>query len=269
MYLGIDVGGTKTLVATLDEQGSITEDAKFPTPPNYQVFLEKLGAVLQGFQAKQFRAGCIAIPGRIDRKRGIGLKFGNLPWQNVPAKADAENLTGCPFQIENDAKLAGLSEALLLKDKYRKVLYVTMSTGIGVSLIVDGTIDAEVGDGGGRSLLLEHEGKIMPWEEFAGGKAIFERYGKKAAEITDQKSWQIISQDLAQGLIHFISITEPEVVVIGGSVGTYFDRYGLLLEAELEKYPLAMIDLPKIVGAKHPTEAVIYGCYDLAKQVYG
>jgi glucokinase len=61
---------------------------------------------------------------------------------------------------------------------------------------------------------------------------------------------------------------QPEVIVIGGSVGTYFDRYSQLLKSEIESYQIPLIKLPALVEARRPEEAVVYGCYDLAKQVY-
>ena len=58
-------------------------------------------------------------------------------------------------------------------------------------------------------------------------------------------------------------------IVIGGSVGTYFDRYGKFLEAELKKFETPLVKAPALRGAARPEEAVIYGCYDYAKQLYG
>lgn len=268
MYVGVDVGGTKTLLAALDDAGVITEQAKFPTPKLYDDFLEQLAGTFAGFATKDFRAGTIAIPGTLDRKHGRALRLGNLSWKNIPVQHDAERLFGCPMAVENDAKLAGLSEAMLLKKTHHVVLYITISTGIGTALIVDGKIDTNIGDGGGRTIMLEHKGKLMAWEDFASGRAIVERFGKRAADITDTKTWQIISHDLAKGLIHLIAITQPQAIVIGGGVGTYFDRFQPLLEAELEKYKLPMVTLPELMAAQRPETAVLYGCYDLAKQAY-
>lgn len=269
MYIGVDVGGTKTLVAVLDEHGVIKESTKFPTPKKYDNFLLELRHTLAHFKTHDFKAGGIAIPGRLDRRHGRAITLGNLSWKNIPVQRDLEHICHCPFVLENDAKLGGLSEAMLLKNEYRKVLYITVSTGVGVALICDGVIDTSIGDGGGRALLLEHKGRLMAWEDFAGGRAIVKQYGKQAAEITDVTTWTTIARELTQGLQQLIAITTPEVVVIGGSVGTYFDRYGKLLAAELKKHELPIVTLPHLMGAQRPEEAVVYGCYDLAKQTYG
>lgn len=268
MYLGIDVGGTKTLVASLDDQGNITEKLKFPTDRDYTSFLEDLRQNITKLKAGSFSRCAVGIPASVmDRSGGIGVRFGNLPWQDVHIRDDIEQICGCPVALENDAKLAGLSEALRLPGKYNRVMYVTISTGIGFSLVVDGRIDTSFGDAGGRALLLEHDGRPQPWEDFASGRAIVERYGHKAEDIDDPDTWRRISRDLAQGLVQLIAITQPQVIVIGGGVGGHFSKYGDLLAEELKKYDLSPVPVPELTGAKHPEEAVIYGCYDLIKQV--
>lgn len=267
MYLGIDIGGTKTLVATLSDDGEITDSRRFPTDKDYQKFLGGLGQNVGKLKNRGAKACAAGIPATvIDRGRGIGVSFGNLPWKDVPIRDDIARICGCPVSIENDAKLAGLSEAAALKDRYSRVLYVTVSTGIGYALVVDGIIDTNVGDAGGRALMLEHDGAPAPWEDFAGGRAIVERYGKQAKDITDAGTWRNIARDLAGGLIRLAATLQPEVIVIGGAVGVYFDRYGSLLAEELAKYKMPLVPLPEVIGAKHPEEAVIRGCYELLRQ---
>lgn len=269
MYIGVDVGGTKTLLAILNGRGEIKEKVKFPTPKNYAHFmLELRHALAQLEEFYELKAGAIAIPGDIDRKHGRALKLGNLPWKNANVQNDMERLLRCPFVVENDAKLAALSEALLIKDKYNAVLYVTVSTGIGYAIVVDGKIDTNLGDAGGRDLMLEHKGKHVAWEDFAGGRAIVDRYGKMAKDITDETTWHKISRDLAQGLIQVIAVTQPDAIVFGGSVGNYFKRFHKPLNEELHKYKLPLTKLPVLRQAKHPDEAVVYGCYDAIKQTF-
>lgn len=268
MYVGVDIGGTKTLLAVLDDHGVITEKIKFPTPPIYEDFLLELDNTVDKLTTKDFRAGGIAAPGKIDREHGVGLTFGNLKWRNVHILQDTERILGCPLVLDNDANLAGLSEAMLLKDRYDKVLYVTISTGIGVGIIGNRTINPMFADSEGGQMLLEYKGKLMPWEKFASGHAIVERYGKMASEINDAATWKRITHDIARGMIELIALVQPEVIVIGGSVGTHFPKYHKLLEAELKKYETPLVGIPELRQAARPEEAVIFGCYDLAKSVF-
>lgn len=269
MYLGVDVGGTKTLVAVFEENGTLKASQKFPTPPDYQEFLEQLQATVNSLSSEQFTAAAVALPASLNEDGSIALAFGNLAWTNLPVLADCKKLFKCPVLIENDAKLAGLSEANLIKKDYKKVLYITISTGIGYSLIINGVIDQTIADGGGRTMLFERDGKLVPWESFASGKAIVERYGKRAADIDDPDCWQIMAQDFALGMIDLIAILQPEIVVIGGGVGSHFHKFGKYLKQVLAPLATPLMSIPPIVQAKHPEEAVIYGCYDLLKGKYG
>lgn len=269
MYLGVDIGGTKTLAAVLDEHGVITQKTKFPTNPDYAEFLQELSKTIADFGDIDYRAAGVGMPVTdFDRKRGIGIAYGNLPWQLVPIQDDLERITACPVALENDAKLAGLSEAMLLKD-YSKVLYITISTGIGTALVVDQKIDPNVGDAGGANLMMQHHGVLQPWEHFASGKAIVDRFGKRAEDIHDEATWTTIVHDWSRGFLELIAIMDPDVIVIGGSVGTYFDRYGELLLAELAKYETPLMNIPAIRQAGRPEEAVVFGCYDYAVQCFG
>lgn len=268
MYICIDIGGTKTLVARLTNEGVVSESVKFPTPKDYDEFLSALKQAVSNFKDQEFRAGTVAVPGSVDRKKEIGILLPNLGWKNLPRLKDIERITRCPMVIENDAKLAGLSESMLLKGKFSRVLYVTVSTGIGVGLTVDGHIDTSVSDGGGHTILVEHKGKLTPWEDFASGKAIVKKYGKQASEIHDPATWRAIARNLAPGFLELIAVLEPQVIVVGGGAGHYLERFQEFLVADLEKYETPMMKIPPILPAQRPDEAVIYGCYDYAQQKF-
>lgn len=268
MYLGIDVGGTKTLVATLDDQGVICQREKFPTSKNYAGWRDDLADIVEKISTTTFTACGVAVPGRVDRIRGIGLDMGNLPWHDVPVKLDLQKLLDCPVVVENDANLAGLSEAMLVKE-YRRVLYVTISTGIGTGFIVDREIDPSFADSEGGQMLLEYHDKLTPWEDFASGRAIVTRYGKQASEITDKATWKHIAHDIALGLINLIAIVQPEIIILGGSVGAHYVKYSESLQEALTHYATPLVPIPHIKQASRPEEAVVYGCYDLAKSTYG
>jgi glucokinase len=170
--------------------------------------------------------------------------------------------------VENDANLAGLSEAMILKHKYQKVLYVTVSTGIGTGYIVNQQVEPAMADSEGGELMIQRGDKVMKWESFASGKAIFERYKQKASDIEDPAIWTAICKDLSIGFIDLIAVCQPEVIVIGGGVGHYLEKFHDILVAELKQYENPMVQVPPIVKAARPEEAVVYGCYDLAKGLY-
>lgn len=268
MYLGIDIGGTKTLVACLDRRGIVVESIRFATPKVYPEFLKELSITVANLSTKEFIAAGVAAPGRVDREHGVVEAFGNLPWLDIPLKNDVHKILKCPVVVDNDANLAGLSEAMLLK-QHDTVLYVTISTGIGTGVITNQQIDPDFADSEGGQIMLEHKGKVQAWEDFASGRAIVKRFGKRADEISDQKTWQIISKDIAIGLFDLITFIQPDAVVLGGGVCTNLDRFDGILLAELKRFETPISPIPPIYKAQRPEEAVVYGCYDLAKSTYG
>jgi|SRR5665647_524488 len=269
MYVGVDIGGSKTLIAVLNDDGIIVEQTKFATPAGYDAFIDKVAKVIAGFKHKDFQAAGVAVPGKLNRREGIGLEFGNLSWHDVAIQADFEKLLACPVVIENDANLAALSESMLLKD-YDRVLYITISTGIGTGVVSNRMIDPVFADSEGGQMPLEHNGKFVAWEDFASGRAIVERFGKQAKDITDEATWRLIAHDWSHGFIQLIALIQPSIIMLGGSVGTYFDRYETYLKDELNVFDNPLVPIPPIRQAARPELAVIYGCYDLArsKHVY-
>lgn len=264
MFVAVDIGGTKTLVAVFNEHGEITEERRFPTPQDYQEFLRQMADEVAKFTTRTFKHGVAAVPGKLDRQTGTAIEFGNLPWNNVPIRDDLAKVFACPVQIENDANLAALSEARQLQDRYRKVLYMTVSTGIGGGFVVDGQLDPETIDAEIGHQLIERDGKPVTWESFASGKAIFNKYGKRASDITDKSAWKDISHNLSIGIYNLIQTYTPDAIVIGGGVGGHLDKFKEPLITQLQSYQPA-ITLPEIREAHRPTQAVIYGCFELAK----
>ncbi len=269
MYLGIDIGGTKTLVASLSNDGVIQEKVRFATPQDYSVFLVLLEKYVDDLTINDLIACGVAVPGKLDRAHGIGLAMGNLPWKDVPIAEDVKHIVECPTVVENDANLAGLSEAMLLKDRYNRVLYVTISTGIGTGVIVNQEIAPGFIDSEGGQVMVESAGRLLPWEKLISGQAIVKRFGKRAQDITDRETWSIIAHDIGLGLIDLIAMMQPQIIVLGGGVDTYFDRFSGFLAKDLKRYETPIVAIPPIIAAARPDDAVVYGCYDLAKMRYG
>ena len=269
MFVAVDIGGTKTLIAVFDRAGKITEQIKFPTPPDYEDFKKELAKVVAGLTTKDFTRVVTAVPGLVDRKHGAALAFGNLTWTPpVTIQADLEKIFDCPVMVENDANLAGLSEALLLKEKYATALYVTISTGIGGVLVVNGHIDPNTQDAEVGQLLLEFNGKLMEWEDFASGRAFQAKFGKRVSDMEpdNAEAWYWLARNVALGLHSLIAILTPKIIIIGGGAGAHLDKFKDRLDEELRIYQNPLLQIPPIVEAQRAEEAVIYGCYDYAKQ---
>jgi len=268
-YLAIDVGATKTLFAVFDKSGEVICECKIKTNPNYEQF--KAGIAQEAAElAKEFSFShcCLALPTRYSNiTRSSVDHFGNLPWVNVPVIKDLESLLpDTKVLYHNDAKLAGLSEAILLQGKYKKVLYMTISTGIGGGVITNGVIDADFANFEPGQMVFEHDGKTQTWEDFASGRALKERYGKLASEIDDPQIWREYANTLVIGLEDVLANVQPDAVIVGGGVGAHLDKFKSFLEEGLNKINNPLVPTPPLLKAQRPEEAVIYGCYEYIKQ---
>ena len=267
MYLGIDVGASKTLLAAFEGKDKIAKEIKFATPKNYSEFIKMLGENIKRLGIQTPDAICCAIPGLVDEQKGIGKTLGNLPWKNAPVRSDLERLVpGTPVLVENDAKIAAVYEAVVLKNQYKKILYLTISTGIGAGIVNSGILDPLLENSEPGQMVLMHDGHLEKWEDFASGRALVKKYGRRASEIEEPEIWREFAIGVAQGLAVVIAVVQPEVVVIGGGVGAHLEKFQDYLESELQKYQNNMVIMPPIVKAKRPEEAVIYGCYEYIRQ---
>jgi len=268
MYIAVDIGGTKTLIAVFDEAGTIVDSLKFKTQTDYDAYMAELIQNIKTLAGdKEIKVISVAVPGHVEDDTGIVKGFGNLDWKNKDIISALSPSFEAPIILDNDANLGGLGEATMGAGQgKRKVLYVTMSTGIGTGVTIDGKIDPAMKESEGGQIILEHDDKLMPWEKFGSGKAFYEHYHQYADDVEDPEIWKEFVENIAQGLWDLSALVQPDVIVIGGSMGMNFHKYGEFLNQAIQAYESPVIDNPPIVQAKFPNDAVINGCYQAAKQ---
>lgn len=263
MILVIDTGGTKTLVAIFSEDGVMQKSARMETPKEKGDYLAALEHLIQNnFSLDEVRCIAVALPGLIKNDKIVWL--GNLNWQDFDIKTELKNRFKKMVFVENDANLAGLSEARALDDMPEVTLYITVSTGIGTGVAVNGRIDNALNGCEAGHMVLSYNGAELEWEDFASGKTIFETYGKSGAEITDVATWKEVAERTSKGMLAIIPCLQPNTVIFGGSMGEHFEQYGNFLREIIDEKLPKFMARPELREAKRPHEAVIYGCYSYA-----
>lgn len=241
---GIDIGGTNTRIALIDEAYEIIERIQFPTDVNNpQATLQKIQEAVQGFSVAIAGVG-LSCPGPLDLKQGIILDTPNLKggWHGLAVSKELSARLKVPVFLENDANLACLAEAVLGQGKdYSYVQFLTISTGLGSGLVIDKKIYQ-----GAHGFAHEianiplwrngpHHGSIYPGgvEAICSGTAITTRAVNAGLDVQhagdvytlscSQNQTAIdIMEDAKEYLANTIAIiyafVDPEIVILGGSV---------------------------------------------------
>ena len=148
--LGIDLGGSKLAIAIADADGRLIAHQTRPSPisgdPEADVLTIAADAAdlisRSDLAARDFDAAGFSVPGPIDHERGAILAPPNLRgWEDVPLRDRMSERLGLPVRLENDANAAALAEWRFGAGRgAHNLVYLTMSTGIGTGLILDGRL---------------------------------------------------------------------------------------------------------------------------------
>lgn len=241
---GIDIGGTNTRIALIDEAYEIIQRIQFPTDVNNpQATLQKIQETVQSFSVAIAGVG-LSCPGPLDLKQGIILDTPNLKggWHGLAVSKELSARLKVPVFLENDANLACLAEAVLGQGKgYSYVQFLTISTGLGSGLVINKKIYQ-----GAHGFAHEianiplwrngpSHGSIYPGgvEAICSGTAITTRAKKAGLDVEhagdvyslacSQNQTAInIMEDAKEYLANTIAIiyafVDPEIVILGGSV---------------------------------------------------
>ena len=225
MFLSIDIGGTKTLLALFTYHGMCLRRLKFETAKEAEKFVKDLEENLDGFLPERVRgkilATTVAIPGVVKIEQNFySFKFGNLEWKNIDLITPIKKLVGGKIFFANDANLATLYEATRRGRKAGKAIYLTFSTGIGGGIAEDGELEKASETFEPGHVRYEFNDNTLEWEDIASAKTISEDYHTSVRELKlDEEAKEDIVKRMALGLIDIIEKEEPETIVVGGPVG--------------------------------------------------
>ncbi|MEI7819158.1 MAG: ROK family protein [bacterium] len=257
-YIGIDIGGTKIRLTHTFDPTKVGQICDIPTPVSFAVARHHIEAVLDDWlQGSSPKAIGVASPGRISSNQTSIIKPTNIAWRRAEITPWLEARYKCPVRLVHDASAAGVCEARLgAGQKAKYILYISISTGIGSALILDGKpIPGPHNPEGGR-MILQHPN--VRFEQLVSGTAIKRDYGRIAARIHDKKIWTHIAQTMAQGIYDLIVASDPEVVILGGGVSVHYRRFHKLLLTAMQNYH-PMYPLPPIKQATFTEYAPLLG----------
>ena len=231
-YGALETGGTKMVLAVLDEQGNFLERAKLPTKTPQETMAEMIAF----FREHPVSALGIGSFGPLDLNPSSPT-FGSitatpkLSWRNFPIVPEFTKALQIPVAMDTDVNAAALAESVLGAAKgLESCLYVTVGTGIGGGLIVNGKpvhglLHPEIGHIRVSPLPGDPLPKgICPYhgcclEGMAAGPAMKEKWGLSARELPESHpAWELESDYLSQLCAIAILSFSPEKIILGGGV---------------------------------------------------
>jgi predicted NBD/HSP70 family sugar kinase len=259
VYIGLDIGGTKFMAASADGEGELIRRARADTPLGLDEGLDLLQQLVTDVSdGAPIRTIGAAIGGPLDWRRGVVSPLHQPAWRNVPLKVIMEDAFGCPFYVDVDTNVAALGEYRAWQEPPSRLLYITLSTGMGGGFVIDGRIYRGMGEGhpeiGHQSVNFKcsyPEGVACECglpdclEALVSGNGIRRIYGKPAERLEDGE-WEEVAYNLGQGLRNLATIYLPDVIVLGGGVAIGGGKRLISGARRVMEDHLRLVDVPEV-----------------------
>ncbi|KAF4406490.1 MULTISPECIES: ROK family glucokinase [Streptomyces] len=197
LTIGVDIGGTKIAAGVVDEEGSILETCKVPTPPTPEGVVDAIAEAVRTVSTDHsVEAVGIGAAGYVDDKRATVLFAPNINWRHEALKDKVEQRVGLPVVVENDANAAAWGEYKFGAGAgHEDVICITLGTGLGGGIIIGNKLRrgrfGVAGEFGHIRVvpdgLLCGCGSQGCWEQYASGRALV-RYARQRAVATPENA---------------------------------------------------------------------------------
>jgi glucokinase len=261
LAIGVDIGGTKVAAGVVAEDGAVLDTARRGTPSRDAEAIEQVIAEVVAELAERHSVVAVGIgaAGWIANDRATVLFAPHLAWRNEPLQQALRSRIQAPLLVENDANAAAWAEYRFgAAQGARVVVCVTLGTGIGGGLVLDGELYRGafgVGSEFGHMAIVPDGrrcacGNRGCWEMYASGRALardareladvspvaahrlLELAGGQLTGLTGQivttaaregdpaavEIYTTMGQWLGRGLANLAAVLDPDVFVIGGGV---------------------------------------------------
>lgn len=303
---GVDIGGTTVKLGYFDAEGNVLDKWEIPTrkEDNGSHILPDIAASIEkkirdtGIDRKDVAGVGVGAPGPVDSE-GVIYKTANLGWGVFSIKETLENILKFPVMAGNDANVAALGEMWKGGGQgYKDLVVVTLGTGVGGGIIVDGKVVAGFNGAGGEigHITVNHDeieacncGQYGCLEQYTSATGIVRVAKRKLAKTNDETSLrnfpELTAKDVfdeaksgdavALGLVdevcgilgstlsNIACVVDPEVVVIGGGVS----KAGSILIESIQKHfvetSFHACRNTKFVPAGLGNDAGMYGCVQM------
>lgn len=231
----LEAGGTKMVCAIVTENGEIIDKKIIKTTTAHETLNEITEYFREQMKIHEICGLGVGTFGPVELHKE-SLEYGNIlktpkaGWQGVKLLTTLKEKLGIPVLIDTDVNCSCLGETTFGKYKnHKNVVYITIGTGIGAGLLVEGKlVHGALHPETGHMLLgrnkEDNHKSVCPFhdncfEGLASGPAIESRCGKRGEYVEESDSvWETEAYYIAQALCNIIMTVSPEKIILGGGV---------------------------------------------------
>jgi glucokinase len=310
VFVGVDVGGSKVLAAVVSPAGEVVRSVQARTPGRLvdATVVEDVmtDAVLSVADGETIKAIGVAAAGFVDAAGERVVFAPHLPWRGEDLRRRLAERWGTPVVLDNDANCTAVAEAAYgAADGDGTSVVVTMGTGIGGAVLVDGLVlhgrNGMAGEFGHMQVVPDGQpcecGRRGCWEQYASGNALV-RYARAQiglepsvlteacggdpdrltgpmvtdaavdGDLVARQAFGSVGHWLGVGLANLVAALDPHRIVVGGGVSAAGDRLLDPARHELERSVVAAGNrvVPPVLAARLGPEAGVVGAAELARR---
>lgn len=277
--IGVDLGGTRIRAALMDSDLNIIQRVETLTQsqegiqPTLERIKEQVRRVMPA-DGSPIRGIGLSVPGPTNPERGVIINPPNLMgWQEVYLGDILHEAFNVPIYVGNDANVAALAEVARGAARgYRHAIYITVSTGIGSGIVIDGRLmlgTMGLAAEAGHMMIYFGEGRVSSLENEAAGPDMADQARQRiaagesssmadavageldaingatvgiAAQQGDPLALEIVTRSatlIGLGMVNLLHLFNPQILVVGGGVSNLGDLLFVPMRETIEKYCIA------------------------------
>lgn len=259
MYIGIDLGGTSIRAGVVGSTGKILNQqaVRCNAAGSETEVLEQIFALIEGVLTPEVKGMGIGVPSVVDAEKGIVYNAVNIPsWKEVHLKEILEKRFSLPVEVNNDCNCFSLGVSRFGEaGGVGSVVCVTLGTGVGSTLVLDGKVFNGHNTGAG-------EIGSIPYLEYDYERYCSSRFftdagttGKEAADAVTRSGseeslrlWDTFGTHVGNLVKLILFAYDPEMIVFGGSIAKAFPLFSESMWRTVRTFPYpATVDRIRIV----------------------
>ncbi|MBI4916629.1 MAG: ROK family protein [Acidobacteria bacterium] len=267
--VGVDLGGTKVTAGAVSS-GAVRrlESRRIPPGGSEDAVLAEIFAAIAAVSDESAIGIGVGVPSVVELATGVVLEVENIPaWRRVPLRAILEQRFGLPTYVNNDANAFAVGEHRFGRGRgFRDLVGMTLGTGLGAGLIIDGRLHSGRNCGAGELGSIPYRDGTI--EDYCSGRFFLREYGV-AGEVLEARArrgedaavegFARFGREVAAVMMLVACALDPEAVILGGSVSGCFDLFAPAMRARLEAFGYSHVTGSMVIEPSEMKDAAVLG----------